>query len=115
MAKKPTIVELQDRIKRLKVYAEAYFCLRRNPPQYTVCSGERSIVVTGLERSAGGVVIAVDGEECGPIYFDAWSLEVDRSDPYLKDISGKARRLQAEAVEMRWERASWTCKQVDPP
>lgn len=100
--RKPTIADLQDRIRHLEPYQEAYYCLRNGSPKHTVACEDRSIVVIGIERASGGVVIEVNGEDCCPQYLVNWTVSVNaRHDPYFASVVSKVHKLQKAAIDAR--------------
>ena len=74
--------------------------------EYLTQSGkDRSILVTGLERSSGGVVIAVNGEDSGPQYLTDFAAG-SAHDPYFRDVVSQAYRLQKTLILDRMGRAT---------
>lgn len=105
--RKLTRKELEERIKNLEPYREAYFCMTKGLLPKVVTSGDTSgdtstVTVVGLERASGGVVVGMDGKDCYLQYVSdlitKWS---HHSDPYFREIASKLVKLQAEAVKNR--------------
>lgn len=102
MARKRTRAELEDKIRHLEVCEEAFLCLMRKSPQLSVKSGEHVVTVTGLDRAAGGVVIDHNGTAIPNYVTDVARYFESHGDPYLREIAGKLRRLQKDAIDARY-------------
>lgn len=115
MSRKKTRAELEAEIARLQPYAEAVFCYQRASlgapiliesgdleSRGTRCDAYRSIMILGLGRASGGVVIAMQGESCGAQWLtdviDRWSKSID---PYEREVASKAQRALMNAIETR--------------
>lgn len=119
MARKKTREELESEIARLRATEEAFYAVLSTPNARRALlidkrvvrleSGEgdtlRSVEIVGIDRAAGGVVIAIDGLPCAPQYLCDWCRRIEAqgniADPYRLDVAREARRAQADAGNAR--------------
>lgn len=116
MARKKSREELEREITRLQASEEALYALQTavKGAGYwgfgvtLIQSGEgddyRSIEIVGLERAAGGVIVAIDGSTCAPVYLSDWCQRIEANpgySVYAKDVAARARRAQNMAVRVR--------------
>jgi hypothetical protein len=121
MAKRKTVAELEEKIRQLEPYAEAYYCLRHLLSTHIrfqtdrFASGEddryASLGVIGLDRAAGGVVIEINGDPCAPQYLsDVAPRFLATGDPYRCEVVSKAQKAQVQAIDARMRRTSTVTK-----
>lgn len=98
--KRPTIAELQAKIRALEPYQELFYCRREKP--IVLKSGDHKVKLVGASRASGGVVIV--GPSDSVSFACEWCQRIETQyfrDPYLRDLAAQIRRLQKEAVQKR--------------
>lgn len=104
MSRRPTVAELQDKVKALEPYQEAFLAYRRGegPVVFTSteeCEEPLFVELLGAERACGGVVVLNGGTVA---YAERWAAEATHSqNPYLADLGRRVHRHIAEAVRRR--------------
>lgn len=101
--KSQAVIDLEERVRRLQAYEEAFYCLRAGMAPVRFSSGEDdrevSVELLGPSRASGGVVIHSGGSV---EYATDWLLRSrPLSDPYLRDVVCMVERVQIESVRKR--------------
>jgi hypothetical protein len=100
--KSQRVIELEERVRGLEAYREAFFCLRKGDKPVKFSSGEDdrrvSAELLGPARASGGVVIV----DASVSYATDWLLWARQSpDVYVQDLAWKIERAQTEAIRER--------------
>lgn len=104
MPRKASRAELEEQIRQLQPYQEAFFCLMQGLKPIQVHSCDVFVTVVGMERAPGGVIIGVNGEGCAVQWIsDVMARWAHGGDPYFREIASKLSKLQVDYLEKREE------------
>lgn len=98
MARKPTKKDLEENVRYLEPYQEAFFAMLLGESPKSLKAGDYSIMTLGLARASGGVII-----EGGSVSWvsDWYGRAVRSGSPKLEQLASKvhhrARQARVEA------------------
>ncbi len=104
--KSKTVVTLEEQLREMGAYREAFFCLRAGESPVEIASGEDerrvSAELLGAHRACGGVVIVSGSVR----YASDWCASARQNDDaYVQDLVHKVERAVSSAVHERVNRS----------